>query len=337
MVIRLGVWYAQFGGGILMIVKVRSLPYSLLGMQALQRRLSINHPQTDSIKERIRTATAGVNGEKVLDAVFVKYRFGFEHFIFHDLGLTSTGKFQMDTLFLSSQGAFILEVKNIAGRISFPEQWNQLVRVLDNGQIDAFECPSVQLERNCYLLEDWFQSRGLSIPVSGAVVFTKPRQRIENSRPDLTLLFPNEIPNVLRKREEHPAVIDTKMLTYIADELLKGHSDYNPYPMCESFRIHPDDIRSGVICEKCGVIGMTKIYRGWGCRTCQHVSKTAHRQAIMDWFMLKSDTLTNHDCREFLHIPNNYTAARLLAELPLEPGGVNRGRYYRFPLGKMFV
>lgn len=318
-----------------MIIKERSFPYSLIGLQALQRRISKSHPQFDNIKERIRTAAAGVSGEKVLDDVFIKYKFGFEHFIFHDLNLASTGKFQIDTLFLSSHGAFILEVENIAGSIRFPDQWNQLIRVLDNGQTDAFECPSVQLERNRYLLEDWFQTRDLSIPVSGAVVFTTARQRIENSRPHLTILFPNEIPNFLRKRESKPPLIDTKTLAYVASQLLKGHTDYNPYPMSEAHRIHSTEIKSGVHCEKCGTLGMTKVYRGWGCRTCQNVSKKAHLQAITDWFMLRSETMTNRDCREFLHIPNNYTATRLLGDLPLESGGVNRGRYYRYPLEKM--
>ena len=108
-----------------------------------------------------------------LDAVFDKYKFSFEHRTFNGLNLESTGKFQIDTLFLSRQGAFILEVKNIAGRISFPEQWNQVVRLLDDGRSDAFECPSVQLERNCYLFSDWLSARNISIPVEGAVVFYK--------------------------------------------------------------------------------------------------------------------------------------------------------------------
>ncbi len=319
-----------------MIVKARSFPYSLLGLQALQRRISKNHPQFDHVKERVRTAIAGVNGEKVLDNVFTKYQFKFDHFIFHDLNLTSTGKFQIDTLFLSSRGIFILEMKNIAGRISFPDQWNQMIRVLDNGQTDAFECPSVQLERNCYLLEDWLQARDLSIPVSGAVVFATSRQRIENTRPHLKILFPNEIPSFLRKRELGPPILDTKTLSYIVDQLMKGHIDYNPYPMCEALRIHSTEVKSGVFCEKCGTLGMTRIYRGWGCNACQNVSKTAHHQAIIDWFMLISETMTNRDCREFLHLPNNYTATRLLGELPLEPNGVKRGRYYCFPLEKMF-
>ena len=318
-----------------MIVKGKSVPYNLIGLKALQRRISENHPQATKINERIRIATAGVNGEKSLHSIFVKYKFNYKHFVLHDLNLTSTGKFQIDTLFLSSQGAFILEVKNIAGRISFPEQWNQLVRVLDNGQIDSFECPSIQLERNSYLLKDWFEARNLSIPVSGAVVFTKTSQHIENSRAHLTILFPNEVPSYLRKRESNATLVDFETIAHATDELLNSHADYNPYPMCETFHIKSNEIKSGVQCEKCGTLGMMKVNRGWGCKVCQNVSKTAHRQAIADWFMLKRETMTNLECREFLHIKNNYTATRLMRDFPLQQNGANRGSYYSFPLEMM--
>ena len=201
--------------------------------------------------------------------------------------------------------------------------------------MDAFECPSVQLRRNRYLLEDWFQGRNLFVPIRTAVVFTNPRQLIENTRPELEVLFPNEVPAMLRERESNAPILDSKTFTRSANELLEGNSDYNPFPMCKRFRIDPAEIKSGVQCGNCGTLGMQRIFRGWGCNVCQSVSKTAHVQAITDWFMLISDTMTNRECREFLHIPNNYTASRLLDDLPLEPEGVNRGRYYRFPLEQM--
>ncbi|MFS0575659.1 nuclease-related domain-containing protein [Sporosarcina sp. 179-K 3D1 HS] len=320
-----------------MIVKNKSIPYSLFGMKAMQQRISTTHPFSEKLKERIRIAQAGANGEKLVDQIFLKYQFGFEHYIFHDLNLSSSGKFQLDTLFLSSQGAYILEIKNIAGRIHFPEEWNQMVRVLENGQMDAFECPSVQLERNHFLLEDWFHSRNLSVPVAGAVVFTQSRQLIENSRPHLTMLFPYELPNVLRKREGRSPILDSKTLSKIVIELSNGHFDYNPFPLCTTMNINPHDIKSGVQCEKCGTLGMNKISRGWVCTSCCQVSRRAHRRAIHDWFMIVSETMTNRECREFLHVPANYTATRLLGELPLEHLGMSRGRFYRFPLEKMKV
>jgi hypothetical protein len=318
-----------------MIVKTGSTPYKLYGLEALKRRLSPNRSKEMEIEEKIRITIAGINGEKTLEAIFNKYKLNFEHAIYHGLNLSSTGKFQIDNLFLSRQGAFILEVKNIKGHIRFSEETKQLKRTLDTGQIDAFECPSVQLERNRYLLEDWFHSRSYSIPIHTAVVFPNPRQLIENTRPHLNILFPNEVPSMLRIRESNSPVIDLKTFTSIAKELLDAHKEYNPYPMCNSYKINPDEIRSGVHCDKCGTLGMQRIVRGWGCNVCRHVSKNAHVHAITDWFMLVSEKMTNRDCREFLHIPNNYTASRLLRDLPLEPDGVNKGRFYRFPLERM--
>jgi len=165
-----------------MIVKTGSTPYKLFGLEALKRRLSPNLAKKIDIDEKIRIAVAGINGEKVLEAIFKKYKLTFDHVIYHGMNLESTGKFQIDNLFLSRQGIFILEVKNIKGRIRFSEETNQMIRTLDTGQVDAFECPSIQLERNRYLLEDWFHSRHLSIPIHTAVVFPNPRQLFENTR-----------------------------------------------------------------------------------------------------------------------------------------------------------
>ena len=59
-------------------------------------------------------------------------------------------------------------------------------------------------------------------------------------------------------------------------------------------------------------IGMQRIFRGWGCNTCSTLLvETAHIQAVSDWFMLISDTMTNRDCREFLHISSGQTTTRL--------------------------
>lgn len=318
-----------------MILKTGSIPYKLLGLKALQRRLSVDQSRDINLTEQIRIANAGINGERVLEATFNKYQLIFEHGIYHGLNLKSTGFFQIDNLFLSRQGAFILEVKNIRGRIGFSMETNQLIRTLENGQIDSFECPSIQLKRNSYLLEDWLNERNIFIPIRTAVVFPNPRQFVENTRPDLNIFFPNEIPAMLRELELNSPALDLKTFSFISKELLKGHSDYNPYPMRKSFRINKDDIRTGVECENCGFLGMERIFRGWGYPACKTVSRTAHLQAIKDWFMLISDTMTNRECRDFLHVDKNYTASRLLEDLPLERHGENRGSYYRFPLERI--
>lgn len=234
-----------------MIRKLASLPYKVIGLEALLSRLPKNHLRYGEIEKELRIARAGANGEKVLRSVFEKYIFQGEHYIFHDLNLISSGLFQIDTLFLSQHGAFILEMKNIAGRIRFSDINKQLVRTLESGQIDSFECPSVQLERNKMLLADWFLARQLSIPIEGAVVFPRPQQQFENAREHLKIVFPLEIPVYLRKREATPLPLHPINLREIAERIFQSHTEYNPFPLCQKYKIDPLDLLTGVRCEIC--------------------------------------------------------------------------------------
>src|SRR5579875_1040302 len=149
----------------ILIIKKKGESLRQMALERLLLRLPEQHPRFPSIENALRSTRAGENGERILGEVFQKYMFPFKHYIFHDLHLKSTGNFQIDTLFLCKQGAIILEMKNIDGRISFPANQNQITRTLDNGQVDSFECPSIQLERNRILLKDWFYARNVSIPI----------------------------------------------------------------------------------------------------------------------------------------------------------------------------
>ena len=311
-----------------LIMKPKGVPYKLFGLKALERRLSKDSQKSDAINEASRIVQAGVNGEKKLTDIFEKYTFPFEHYIFHDLNLQSTGKFQIDTLFLSAQGVVVLEMKNIAGSIYFPKERRQLERTLDNGQADVFECPSVQLERNMMLLGDWLYARQLSVPIQGAVVFSSPRQKFENDREDLRVLFPYEVPGFLRNREKLLPSLNTAALSEVATMLVDAHSEYNPFPICPSYGINPKFIKTGVFCQVCGMVEMRRISRGWACVLCGYFSKDAHHQAIIDWFMLIGGTLTNRECRQFLHITDASVARRLLKGMKVSSQGANRGRIY---------
>ncbi|WP_239430417.1 nuclease-related domain-containing protein [Sporosarcina sp. ACRSL] len=289
----------------------------------------------ENILKEVHKVRAGENGERILESVFNKYSFPFEHYILHDLNLQSSGKFQIDTLFLSSQGAVILEVKNIAGRIEFPQDQNQLIRVLENGQVDAFECPSVQLERNMILLKDWLFAKGYSIPVRGAVVFPRPQQNFENVRKNLTLLFPYEIPVYLRKHKETSPSLDSKTLNAVAKDLLYDHRRYNPFPLTKSYNIQPSELVPGVRCENCGTHGMQTIHSGWGCKSCGYIDKFAHIQAFLEYCMLIDFQFTNSDIRSFFRTDNKDRVSRMLKYLEIPSTGKNRGVKYSVGLSDL--
>lgn len=311
-----------------MIMKEKSISLKAIGLEALLRRLPEHHARYADIENELRKTQAGENGERILANVFQQYQFPFKHYVFHDVNLQSTGKFQMDTLFLCQQGAVILEVKNIAGRISFPEMQNQLTRTLENGQIDAFECPSVQLERNKMLLEDWFYAHHMPIPIYQAAVFPRPHQQFENLRKDLTLLFPLEIPVFLRRLNSFHSAIDASELTDIANKITNAHREYDPFPLSNRFGIQPSELISGVRCMQCGFHGMKSVYNGWGCPKCGYVDANAHVQAVLDYFMLIDFRVSNKECRQFLRLECRQKAKRIFMQLGIPSEGENKGRFY---------
>jgi len=309
-------------------MKEKTSSLKAIGLEALLRRLPDNHPRYADITNELRKSRAGDNGERILANVFQKYQFPFEHYIFHDLNLQSTGKFQIDTLFLFKQGAAILEMKNIAGRISFPEEYNQMTRTLENGQVDSFECPSVQLERNKMMLEDWFHAHHMPVPIYQATVFPRPNQQFENLRKDLTLLFPLEIPIYLRRLSSlHPA-IDLLELKDIAKKLIDAHREYDPFPLTNTYGIHPSELLTGVRCIQCGLYRMQSIYNGWGCQQCGNVDPHAHVQTLMEYFMLIDYRISNKECRHILQLDCQQKARRILGQLGIPCVGEKRGRFY---------
>ncbi|WP_172370351.1 nuclease-related domain-containing protein [Sporosarcina jiandibaonis] len=319
-----------------MIIKKNEVPLKLRGLEALNSRLSHSYKKQSGIAEELRIVRAGVNGERILTNIFLKYSFLDRHYIFHDLNLQSTGLFQLDTLFLSHQGAVIFEMKNIAGDIKFLHESRQLMRKLENGQVDVFECPSVQLERNKFLLEDWFHSNDLKgFPIHGVAVFPSPRQRFENIPENLTLLFPLEIPVYIRKLMKSPPIIDTQALDLIANKLVASHREFNPFPICKKYKIDSEEIMTGVRCDQCGLHEMISTTRGWICKSCKHFSRDAHKQAVLDYFMLFGNSLTNKKCREFLHLSSIDKTTRLMKQMNLPFHGEKKGRKYTLSLKEL--
>ena len=312
----------------LLIIKKKKYSSKLLGLERLLQRLPDHHSRYLSIENALKATRAGENGERLLAEVFQKYQFPFEHYIFHDLHLRSTGRFQIDTLFLCKQGVVILEMKNIAGRISFPADQNQIIRTLDNGQTDSFECPSIQLNRNKILLEDWFYARNMSLPILKAVVFPRPQQQFENTRTNLTILFPLEIPVFLRNIGEQSPTLDDTQLRSIATALMESHRDYNPFPLSSNYNISPNELKTGVRCGQCGLFGMQSIHKGWGCNQCGYTDQYGHIPGMLDFFMLVNNRISNKECRHFLQLQSHQKANRILKQLEIPSQGEKKGRVY---------
>lgn len=313
-----------------LIIKKRTIDYKYIGLEMLYQRLPDEHPMKKVINSKILSAKAGIIGETIVEEVFNKYKFPFNYCVLHDLNLSSNGKFQIDTLFICPYYVVVLECKNIVGELSFEKEPPYLKRELENGQIDGFESPEVQVDRNIYLLGEWLSVRGIDIPVMGVVVFNSTKSKIVNPPDHTSVIYATSIPVFLRRLPREKEYLTLTQMSDLAHSIAKAHQAYFPYPMCKNWRIDPEDLITGVLCGKCGRFGMEKLKAGWYCSSCCNIDRRAHERAIKDWFVLIKDSLTNKECRKFLHLSSYQTSLRILETMNLTRFGDNNKTIYKW-------
>lgn len=296
----------------------------------LVKRLNDSHPQKNIILAKAKAAKAGLQGERRISEVFAKYTFPFEYLFIENIGLDSNGKFQMDAIFLTPYFLVILESKNISGSLFFKQNPALLERETSNGKVDVFESPEIQLSRNIYMLQEWLEVQVLTIPIYGVIVLSNPKVRVIDPPKKHNAILPQTIPVYLRNLPRERVYFDSNEMQKFSEKIKVSQQIYIPFPMCARWGINPEDLRSGVQCENCDFHGMLKRKNGWTCPCCGHLDNVGHEKAIRDWFMLISDTITNKQCRTFLHLESSDIAHRLLQSMNLIQTGTSRNRKYRW-------
>lgn len=315
-----------------MIMKKRGIDLHLEGLQALSKRLPESHLQKETIDKKIRMKTAGIRGESKLVKVFENYTFLDEIYILHDVSFYSTGRAQIDCLVITPNFALILEVKNIAGEMSFLVGTGQISRILENGQIDHFESPMVQIDRNSDLLFDWFRLKNIHMPILGAVVLTNSTQKVTVQPNQYPVLFLGEIPSFIKRQIKNRTVIEPNQAKVIAEMLVNEHQPFNPFPICDRWHVDTACLKKGVFCTKCCDGMMKRSFRTWDCEACFHRDPYAHVQAIKEFFMLVGGEITNKKCREFFGIQSPQLITRILKELNLTVEGTGKKTKYKMKL-----
>lgn len=170
-----------------MIEKKRIIPRIILILQALLRRLPLNHPKLPMISEELGKRTAGFKGETALD-----YTLSFldpkKYYILHDLRIPYKDSFfQIDTLLISTKFILNIEVKYLAGTAYFDPIFNQLIQT-KNGIESALPDPTIQIKRQESQLISWLSKHGSpNIPIYSCVVMSNDRTIIKTSPDNKTL------------------------------------------------------------------------------------------------------------------------------------------------------
>ncbi|KZZ84834.1 nuclease-related domain-containing protein [Bacillus sp. SJS] len=322
-----------------MIAKERKTPLSILKLQALIRRLPPNHEKLPLIKEELLKRNAGYKGELNADYHLSTIKDGITY-QFNDLRLIDQSvSFQMDTLLLTASFAAILEVKNIAGTLHFDPVFNQFIRTKD-GQETAYADPILQTERLEHYFKRWTAKHRIKpLPTYSFVVISSPKTIIQTETRFQNMLnkkviHAEKLPSVIQsiRKMNHEKILTEKDLKKTVKLFLKSHNEAD-YPVIQKFSVEKDEIIKGVICVQCENI-MERIHGGWKCKECKSSSKSAHIQALNDYRLLINTSITNKEIREYLRIPSQAAATRLLHSLNLKSTGQNKGRVYELSLNE---
>lgn len=315
-----------------MIIKHLQIPLKLQALNACKGRLLVDHPKTAIIHSDWARRNAGHNGEMTIYYHLTNIDEDF-YFIFHDLRLkTGDYFFQIDFLLITSRFILIIEAKNISGELVFDQQ-GQLIRTI-NDKTEGFSDPVAQAQSHQRCLRKWLAAHHFApLPIDYLVTISQPSTIIKMERTD---------PQIRRRVRPAPSLydfiqslnqtfrkemIDPKALKKLSKLLLKKHTPLQP-DLLKEYNLTEKDILTGVHCPKCAAIPMVPLKGIWKCLTCYTYSKDAYTQAIEDYFLLISPTITNSQLREFLHLSSIQKARRILNSMNLTHERNNKARVY---------
>ncbi|MFD1737665.1 nuclease-related domain-containing protein [Bacillus salitolerans] len=322
-----------------MIIKNHEKSIRLLITEALQRRLPPWHPKLAEIKEDWNKQMAGYRGEQALD-YHLSILDSDEFYILYDLRLPCGDYyFQIDTLLIHPSFILIIEVKNMKGSLLFHTSFNQLIRTL-NDQEEGFKNPIAQVKRQTLQLQKWLNNHHISLPIYSVVVISNPNGIIKADQTANIHQLRKQVIH-LESLTEHIYTLanktnsnatDKKSLKRLCKQLLKSHTPLETNIEL-LYQLTPDLILNGVQCPQCSSAPMKRINANWFCPSCKLTSKQAHIQAIQDYFLLVSPTITTREAAIFLQV-STVLACKLLKGMNLHSTGRTKNFVFLSPFYK---
>jgi Nuclease-related domain len=320
-----------------MIEKPLTLPIRVIKLRVLKGRVHTDNPKWLKIEQEYKNRLQGYEGEKSME-FYLNQLSQKKYDIFHDIRLFD-GKyyFQMDFLLLCRAFGVVLQVKHRGGEITFERDFNQTT-IKRNGKKSRINNPVLQARQQAIKLKKWLKDHNCpEMPIlhlfinskEETVIITNPGNEQVNRYICNSESFLEKIEQIANYYKSDN--IDTKDLRKMKRLLLTNHIPDNP-DILKQFNLTPNDILTGVRCPECSFLSMNYQYGTWCCPGCKTKSKTAHVQAINEYFLLIKPSITNAELRQFLHIDSPKIIHKLLTSMKLPSTGKFRDRVYHLKI-----
>ena len=309
----------------------REKAYKLKVLESLLRRLDENDNEWSFYTQMYATLKKGYEGEVRVDWIWQEALLPSNYFLLHNYETVNLQGYshQIDTLLLTPHFIWLLEIKNISGRIDIDDSKHQLLRTNSDGTIDCFKNPVNQINRHILFLKKRLSDLKLKLPIETAIVIANDSTIIGLVPRDYSIFHASGIQRELNKlfSKYSKRSVSLQQLELLKNDLLSGYEQKKWKPKIESKKI-----KKGVLCPNCDYKSvMTFKYGNFHCLKCGSNSRTAYLEALLDYKNLFDEWISNRELREFLYIESQYAASRLLKGLNTEVRGASRNRMYKIP------
>jgi hypothetical protein len=292
-------------------------------LQRLLARLSEDHPQHKTISEKLYQVKAGYSGEVDVDRILPEIGLPQDVIVLKGLTLEILPNFfaQLDTLILTRKRIILLEIKKYAGTVIFDVDTGKTIKISPNGETEKFDCILHQLDRAAHGVKSWLEKRQINIPIEPILVMANQRTVIEAIPKTFTVKYGKQLPKYIRELPNTSDILTKQQISNLANQFKSSQINWKRKAACELYNIPPADLESGILCLDCNTKMKRIPGRTWICEPCGKTSNAAIGQAVADWFLLISPTLTNKQLRYFLELKSNSAASRIFRQLHLKRTG----------------
>lgn len=313
----------------------RKKSLELLKLESLLHRISTRHPLREEIATRLGRLSAGHFGETTAD-YYMEYLPGrsIQDVRLHD-GVRS---FQIDALLLYQECLVLLEIKNYKGELQFDLDHRKLLRTVE-GKSEIFQDPFVQVELQKFQLQRWIKMSGFpSIPIYSFIVIANSNASLTFQGEDLSkrkrVLLVKQLPTYLTTFIEGWKGERAWTEDHLEEFSARVKAAYTPHhsDVILEYGLSKDELKWGVPCPSCRILGMARRRDHWLCGRCGTKSKDAHLHLLRDHQLLIGDTITNAEFRVSAGIGSVKVARTLLNQCCSHNNRHSKARIYTIDL-----
>ncbi|WP_313800185.1 nuclease-related domain-containing protein [Cytobacillus sp.] len=301
-----------------MIIKERCRPVEL----EIMKYLNVRGKLTETEAKNYSVLIKGYEGE-------IKFDKWVEHLlcdclILNDLLLEyDHNVFQIDTLLITYETIYLINVKNYEGDFYFESgKWFTLYR-------SEIKDPLLQLKRSDYLLQQLIRSLGFPhYSIEALLVFINPHFHLYQSSMNLPIIFPSQLERFKHKLEKQKAKLNNRH-SKIAKLLISLHKPKSIYTHIPDYDY--DQLQKGIVCSSCHFLNLNLNIDKLICKECGAVEAVdlAVLRSVEEFKLLFPEMkVTTHIIHEWCAVIKSKKTIRRILKTNFNPIGYGSSSYY---------